>query len=211
VKGGGTPVVQGIDVSNNNGPVNWAAWNGRIGFAACKATEGDGYTDPDFTANWAGMLHLHRCMPRFAYSFFHAAQDPAVQAAHLVATVKGCGLLPGDNFILDVEETEPGANDGLTPAKCAPLAVECLRKINEYAPGHRVLPYMNPSWARAGGSAGMGSWFPWIADYGVNQPDVPPPWTTWTFWQYTDEPVDGDRFNGTETGLLEFCRMPPSR
>jgi lysozyme len=206
--------VQGIDISNLQGAgYNWQQWKDRISFGMCKATEGDWFTDPDIGANWDAMWRLSdtHTVPRFAYSFFHAGQDPAVQAAHLVATVKGHGLLPGDNFVLDVEETGPGRNDGLTPAQCAPRAVECLRKINEYAPGHRVLPYMNPSWARAGGSAGMGSWFPWIADYGVHQPDVPPPWTGWTFWQYSDEPVDGDRFNGTEAGLLKFCRMPASR
>jgi lysozyme len=205
-----TPVT-GLDVSQWQGAFDWAAWRGKISFGMAKAAEGDSYTDPEFGRNWEAMWELGRLMPRFAYLFFRAAQDPVVQAAHLVATVKGHGLLPGDNFVLDVEETGPGANDGLTPARCAPLAVECLRKINELAPGHRVLPYMNPSWARAGGSAGMGSWFPWIADYGVRQPDAPPPWTGWTFWQYSDEPVDGDRFNGTEAELLTFCRMPPGR
>jgi lysozyme len=207
------PVVQGLDVSGWQGHYDWQAWKGRIGFGMAKAVEGDAETDPDFGDNWNGMWELDRLMPRFAYLYFHAALDPVVQAAHLVATVRGHGLLSGDNFVIDIEETESGSgeNDGIPAARCAPLAVQCLREVNRLVPGHRVLPYMNPSWALAGGSDGMGSWFPWIADYGVGQPSVPPPWDRWTFWQYDSQPLDGDRFNGTEQELLAFTRMPAKR
>ena len=208
-------VVQGLDVSKWQGDFNWNAWKGKIGFGAAKAAEGDAWTDPEFGRNWDSMWRMNRThtFPRFAYLFFRARQDPVVQAAHLVATVRGHGLLPGDNFLFDLESTVAGEllNDGLTPAQCAPRAVECMRHINALAPGHRVLPYMNPAWARAGGSHGMGAWFLWLAEYGVSAPHVPAPWSKWTFWQYTDHPVDGDRFNGTEKQLLEFCRMPAKR
>lgn len=207
--------VQGIDVSNNNGPFDWASWRGKIGFAAAKAVEGDGFTDDDFGSNWDAMwwMNATHTFPRFAYLFFRAGQDPVVQAAHLVATVKGQGLAPGDNFLFDLESTSPDEqlNDGLTPAQCAPRAVECMRHINEFAPGHRVLPYMNPAWARAGGSAGMGSWFLWLAEYGVSVPSVPPPWDRWTFWQPGGRGVDTDVYNGTLEQLLAFTRMPPRR
>ena len=89
--------------------------------------------------------------------------------------------------------------------------MECLRHINALAFDHRVLPYMNPAWAQAGGSAGMDSWFLWQAEYGVDAPSVPPPWNRWTFWHYTDQPIDGDRYNGTQAELLRFCRMPNNR
>jgi lysozyme len=55
----------------------------------------------------------------------------------------------------------------------------------------------------------------WLARYGETPPDVPPPWSRWTLWQYTDgidgpEPrevpgigrCDRDRFNGTCEELL---------
>jgi lysozyme len=205
--------VQGIDVSKWQGNFDWQAWKGKIGFGLTKAVEGDSETDPEFGHNWAGMWDLDRCMPRYAYLYFRAGQDPVVQAAHLVATVKGHGLLPGDNFVLDLEETISGSgeNDGLPARLVARRAIECLHRINALAPGHRVLPYMNPAWGHAGGSAGMASWFPWIADYGVTRPEVPEPWVGWTHWQYTDQPVDGDRFNGTEAQLRAFTRMPDKR
>lgn len=208
-------VVQGLDVSGWQGQYDWAPWKGKIGFGLAKATEGDAETDPDFGHNWDALWWLepdHR-LPRFAYGFFHASLDPAVQAAHLVATVKGHGLLPGDNFVLDLEETVSGSgeNDGIPAVRCAPRAAECLRKINELAPGHRVLPYLNPAWARAGGSSGLGAWYLWLAEYGATQPQVPAPWQQWTFWQWTDSPVDRDRFNGSPEQLLAFTRMPDRR
>lgn len=206
-------VVQGLDVSQWQGAFSWPAWKGKIGFGLAKAAEGDGETDPQFGRNWDGMWELDRRMPRFAYLFFHAAQAPDAQAAHLVTTVKAHGLLPGDNFVLDFEATDPhtGLNDGISPPAAAARARECLLRINELAPGHRVLPYMNPSFAKAGHSGGMNAWYLWLASYGVSEPVAPPPWDRATFWQYTDHPVDGDRFMGTHEQLLAFTRMPAKR
>ena len=44
-------------------------------------------------------------------------------------------------------------------------------------------------------------------------PTAPAPWSAATlkFWQYTDSPIDGDRFLGTEAELLTFTKMPASR
>ncbi len=206
-------VVQGLDVSQWQGTFSWQAWKGKIGFGLAKAAEGDDETDPQFGANWDGMWELDRYMPRFAYLFFRAAQEPLAQAGHLVATVRAHGLLPGDNFVLDFEATDPGTglNDDVPSAVAAARARECLARVNELAPGHRILPYMNPSFAQAGHSAGMGAWYLWLADYGVPAPVAPPPWDRATFWQYTDQPVDGDRFMGTRDQLLAFTRMPDKR
>jgi lysozyme len=202
-------VVQGIDISAWQGtPFPWGKWKGRIGFGLVKATEGDSETDPDFGANWDSLWWLqddHR-FPRFAYGFFHPAQDPVVQAAHLVATVKGHGLLPGDNFVLDLE-----VSDGLPPSAVAGRARECLQHVNELAPGHRVLPYTFPAFAQAGNCEGLDPWYLWLADYGVPAPTAPRPWDRATFWQYTDQPIDGDRFMGGEDQLLAFTRMPDKR
>ena len=202
-------VVQGIDISNLQGSrFAWRDWQDRIGFGLIKATEGDGFSDPDFGANWDQLWWMNEdhTFPRFAYSFFHPAQDPVVQAAHLVAVTRGHGLLPGDNFVLDLE-----VSDGLPPAVVAERARTCLQHVNELAPGHRVLVYTFESFAREGNCAGLDPWHLWIASYGVPQPAVPPPWGTWAFWQYTDQPVDGDRYNGDLASLLAFCRMPEKR
>jgi lysozyme len=203
-----TQTVEGLDVSNFQGQFDWAPWQCRIGFGLAKATEGESFTDPDFGHNWDSMwqMRLDHRFPRFAYSFFHPGQDPVVQAAHLVATVKAHGLLPGDNFVCDLE-----TSDGHIPSVVAGQAAIFLRHVNSLAPGHRVLVYTNPSFAKAGNCAGLASWYLWLASYGVPAPVAPPPWQRATFWQYTDAPVDADRFMGTDAELLAFCRMPDKR
>jgi GH25 family lysozyme M1 (1,4-beta-N-acetylmuramidase) len=55
------------------------------------------------------------------------------------------------------------------------------------------------------------SGFAWVANRDVSVPAMPKPWPRWTFWQYTDSPVDTARFNGTKAQLPGFTRMPKSR
>jgi lysozyme len=204
--------VEGIDVAFPQGAYNWEQWRSKIGFGMCKVTEGLTITDPRFVHNWNAMWELNRTMPRFGYHFFHASDDPVAQAERLVATVKPHGLLPGDNLVLDLEPTSSnGRNDNVAPATVAERARTFLGHVNGLAPEHRVLVYTNPSFAGTGACAGLNPWFLWIADYGVSAPAVPRPWSRWTFWQYTDTPVDTDRFDGTQAELLAFTRMPGSR
>ena len=64
----------------------------------------------------------------------------------------------------------------------------------------------------------------WIANYRIDTPDIPEPWTDWTFWQYKIETnqkivedyglryweskaIDLDYFNGTHQELLTFAEM----
>ena len=204
----------GIDVAYPQGSYNWGQWKGKISFGMCKVTEGLTVTDPDWVHNWDSMWSLNstHTVPRFAYHFFHADDDPAKQAEHLVATVKTHGLLAGDSLVCDLEATESnGTNDNVAPATVASRARTFLAKVNELAPDHRCLVYTNPGFAAAGNCAGLEHWYLWIAHYGVSHPTVPKPWGRWTFWQKGEFPVDQDVFNGTEAELLALTHMPRSR
>jgi lysozyme len=206
-------MTAGIDVAWPQGSFNWRAMAGRISFGMCKATEDTDLIDPQFDANWAGMWELNPIMPRFAYHFFHAGSDPIVQARHFVGTVKAHGLPPGDNLVADFESTDPdtGLNDGVPPWLFAERGRAFLHEVNALAADHRVLPYANPSFIKAGNCAGMGPWHLWAAEYGVTSPQVVYPWSAWTFWQTGDTPFDTDVFNGTEAELRAFCRMTSTR
>jgi lysozyme len=200
---------QGIDVAWPQGAhFPWAAEAGKIQFGMCKATEGATLLDPDFAANWNGMWEMDRMMPRFAYHVFDFETSPADQAEFCVTTVKAHGLLPGDNLVLDVSD---GLTFDLAPEVLAARGVAFLHAANALAPGHRVLVYTDVSFAEAGGCAGMGAWFLWVAEYGVSAPRVPAPWTAWTFWQRSDDGLDLDVFTGTREQLLAFTRMPDKR
>jgi GH25 family lysozyme M1 (1,4-beta-N-acetylmuramidase) len=133
---------QGIDVAYPQGSnYNWRQWRGKISFGMCKATEGLTITDPAFVSNWNAMWELNRLMPRFAYHFFHASDDPAHQAERFVATVKPDGLLPGDNLVLDLEATgSSGSNDGVAASVVAEYARTFMNTANGLAPDHRESP-----------------------------------------------------------------------
>ena len=66
--------------SIRQGSFNWGAHR-EIDFGMCKVTEGLTITDPDWVHNWNSMWSLKptHTLPRFAYHFFHASDDP-VQA-----------------------------------------------------------------------------------------------------------------------------------
>ena len=111
-------------------------------------------------------------MPRFAYHFFHASDDPVRQAERFVAAVKPHGLLPGDNLVMDLEATRSdGSNDGVSASVVAERARTFLHTANGLAPNHRVLVYTNPGFAGTGACAGLDPWYLWVAHYGVSSPD----------------------------------------
>lgn len=62
-----TPVLHGIDVSHHQGNVNWlAVAEAGVSFAFAKATEGDTFADPQFSANLARneeRWYFPRCVP----------------------------------------------------------------------------------------------------------------------------------------------------
>src|ERR1700753_193600 len=81
----------GIDVSYAQGSFNWRAYRGKISFGMCKVTEGLTITDPDWVHNWNSIWSLNAAhnLPRFAYHFFHASDDPACAAANVASPASG--------------------------------------------------------------------------------------------------------------------------
>jgi lysozyme len=62
--------ILGIDVSNNNPPIDWlkVAKTNQVTFAFAKASEGVTFKDAEFATNWAGMKSAG--IIRGAYHFF---------------------------------------------------------------------------------------------------------------------------------------------
>ncbi|MGH7092723.1 MAG: glycoside hydrolase family 25 protein [Stellaceae bacterium] len=94
------PVFDGvIDVSHNNGAIEWGAVAGAgITLAFVKASEGTGFVDPRYADNRAaaeaaGILVV-------PYHFIDAAPEAVSQARHFIAAA---GLAPGMPAMLDWE------------------------------------------------------------------------------------------------------------
>ena len=86
--------VRGVDVSAYQGEIDWDILASQgIDFAYIKATEGSGYVDPQFAANWE---HAASTGLRIgAYHFFSFETPGATQAENFCNTVTASdGMLP---------------------------------------------------------------------------------------------------------------------
>ena len=187
----------GIDVSHWDGNINWPTVKagGQVKFALIKATEGTGFVDDKFAPNKAGCQSVD--MPWGAYHYFKPAYDPAEQAKHFKATVgDGCSV-----YVVDVEES----------------GINLANKLMVFLGGLDVptkVVYTGPAfWNTNVGNDLYFAFFPlWIANYGVEHPYVPKPWTTYKIWQFSDRGVipgvpsvvDLNWFNGDEQAVIDF-------
>nr|HEX4313441.1 GH25 family lysozyme [Kofleriaceae bacterium] len=199
--------VQGVDVSYYEGTVNWTkAHAAGIEFAFIRVSDGLTFHDPKFSVNWqatkaAGVI-------RGAYQFFRPSDDPTEQADLVVAALGGV-YTPGDlPPVIDVEVTQ-----GYGPKALAAKVRTWVARVKSKLGVNPIIYTGTYFWAdQVGGPTDFGGDPMWLARY-TSCPAVTAPWTTWTFWQYTDSGhfagisggVDSNRFNGTLDQLKAFA------
>jgi GH25 family lysozyme M1 (1,4-beta-N-acetylmuramidase) len=199
--------LEGVDVSVYDGTVDWAQVkaSGRA-FGIAKATEGATLEDSEFSTNWPAMKSAG--IVRSAYHFFHCSSDPATQATFFLGVMGA--LEPGDlPPSLDFEDTTTcTASTGIS------MAIQWLDAV---ASATGTLPILYTSvnvlsnfqnTQSLEGHAQL-----WVASRGVTCPDLPAPFTAWSFWQYSltgtapglpnsNGMADLDEFNGDMSALL---------
>jgi lysozyme len=171
--------VYGVDISHWDGKIDWAIVKPKIGFAILKASEGTGWVDDTFEFNRAGCQS--NSIPHGAYHFFRSNQAPKAQAEHFWNIVSNANL----KFLaLDVE-TNDGSWNGLSIADTVKICLDRLQELSGNIPWIYTGPYFwrdvvkSPAWS-------VNYWL-WIANYGVQDPMIPPPWTTYGIWQFSSK------------------------
>ena len=229
-----TTVVEGIDVSEFQGNIDWNAVHasGRQ-FAITRLGDGT-YHDPTFARNWAGIRAAG--MIRGAYLFWRPSSDPNAMADAIRTNVGhlGAGDLP---FTIDVECMCPAS--ARTCAVSGPgcigtaAAVANLRTLVARVTadtGKAPMVYTGTWFWNGGtylnGAASFPSLDLWVSGYTNGCVSVPSGWTDWRFWQYSDgtcagcpvagsavpgvqssPSVDRNKFNGTLAQLQAFAGM----
>jgi lysozyme len=211
------PAVQGLDVSDHQGPVNWQqAWVHGARFAYIKATEGTTFHSRSFDRQYgdaraAGLLRgaYHIALPD--------RSSGTVQARYFVDHGGGWGpdgqTLPG---ALDMENNPYGAACyGLAPPRMVRWLTEFTTTYRDRVHREPVIYTTTAWWNRCtGGNRDFAAHHPlWLARYAAAPGPLPAGWSTRTFWQYADTgrlPGDQDSFNGTLTDLRHFAGSPPS-
>ncbi|HUS31544.1 MAG TPA: GH25 family lysozyme [Kofleriaceae bacterium] len=210
------PTVNGIDVSYYQGVIDWSAVKASgIEFAFVRLSDGAVFRDPKFDVNWQGAKSAG--VIRGAYQFFRPGQNVDTQADMMINAIGT--YQPGDlPPVIDVE-----AAGGLSPSTVATRVKQWVTKVKG-ALGVDPIVYTGKYFWRdqVGGERALASNALWIAQYTSLCPDIPTPWTRWTFWQHSDrgsvpgirEKVDLNKFNGTLADLASFAggggTPPPS-
>lgn len=201
------PLV-GVDVSHHQGEIDWEQIKGRpVTFAFVKATEGSGYVDAQFAANWEGAQAAGLYVG--AYHFLSFESPAQTQAANYTAAVGALsGRLPP---VVDAEYYGDYAKEPPPREEVQALLQELLALLEEQYGQKPILYTTTPFYHRY--LAGAFEEYPlWIRNV------YTPPLglgREWQFWQYSDRGrlpgvsgperrVDFNLFCGSEADLQEL-------
>ena len=209
----GSSTLQGVDVSDSAGTVNWkqVQASGRT-FAYAKATAGNYYTDPTFQTNYAAIKAAG--LVRGAYHVFDPTASPVDQANYFLAALSGLGpLQPGDlPPALSVMLNALNEPQVLTvPVSVFQEGIGQWMTTVQAATGRTPIVYIYSTLFQDLGSS-LSADLLWIADShpGDTCPLVPAGSHQWVFWQYSltgtvpgtsSQGVDLDVFNGSLADL----------
>ena len=182
----------GIDVSDHQNSINWAAVKAdgvefailRIGYRG--STEGDLYEDSSFADNVLGAQAAD--MPIGVYFFSQATtEDEAREEAQFVLDkLSEHGLSPESLAYPVVFDQEPAEGDGrangLSAEQYTKNALAFCQAVEEA--GYRPMVYGNQTDMAARNIDQLESYPIWYAEYG---PTVPSANFDFTMWQYTNE------------------------
>jgi lysozyme len=180
-------------------------------FVGIKASQGK-WTDPDFVQNWANCKNKLYRMP---YHFLVWDISAKLQAEYFWSLIEPdtLGILP---LMADFEWWQT------TPPDAMDILYNFVYRLTQLAGPLPVGIYTNYYyWQQHGTQSDYWKQFAlWLCDITGPVIEMPKPWETWTFHQYTfklDGPawgaesagLDGDYYNGTLEQMVQRYGLPP--
>jgi GH25 family lysozyme M1 (1,4-beta-N-acetylmuramidase) len=228
--------VRGVDVAAfqhphtaqfpQGAPIGWAQVAGSgIQFAAIKATEGNYYVNPFYTADLAGARAARLAVIGYAFANPKPKCGTAAgQAQYLVSHARGPGAGPVPPLMLDIEYNpyQGGECYGRTAAAMVTWIRQFEAKIKALTRHLPIIYTTQDWWAKCtGGSTALAAGPVWAAAYSAaTDPPVPAGWTDWALWQYTSsgtvpgiaaDRTDLDALNLLNPGGQSVPARQPSR
>uniref|UniRef100_A0A1B6MV01 Lysozyme n=1 Tax=Graphocephala atropunctata TaxID=36148 RepID=A0A1B6MV01_9HEMI len=183
---------KGIDVSNNNGDIDWQKVKAAgIKFAVAKATEGRNVEDHEFRINF-GQIKSNG-MQAAAYHYFLGAHPAESQVAN-VKKVLQLGGFDANNDVLAID-VEERSNEDIPPDAMAEILNDVLVGLNDTY--RNIYIYCNAQYWEEKVDWRLfdfSEYKLWIAQYNTDTPQIPSTWRDvgYTWWQYSDRgAVDG--------------------
>jgi GH25 family lysozyme M1 (1,4-beta-N-acetylmuramidase) len=203
--------LQGLDVSNYQGAVNWGAVAaGGASFAYIKATEGTGFVDGQFAGNSAGSAAAG--LAHGAYHFALPDRSSGASQANFFVNHGGGWVADGSTLppVIDMEYNPYGPTCyGLSKGQMAAWVADFSNTVHART-GRWPAIYTTTNWwsTCTGNNAGFGADPLWIARYSSTPGALPAGWSFYSFWQYADGgvfPGDQDIFSGSADELHFFA------
>ncbi|PFD32669.1 glycoside hydrolase [Bacillus cereus] len=201
--------LQGIDVSQHQGNINWASvFESGKSFVFIKATEGTTVKDTKFDFNYTEAKNAGLYVGAYHYAYPESMDDPILEADYFVDTVNNAGGFEGNlPPVLDLE-TIKGNLDKDQLSEWARIWMEhVMEKV-----GIKPILYTYLDFGRRNLNESLGEYPLWFARYDVQQPEDFARWSKWKFLQYTSSghvsgitgKVDLNEFDGTIEELEQF-------
>lgn len=193
---------EGIDASHHQGPIAWRqVARAGIDFAYLKATEGTGFTDPDFADNRREATRAG--IDVAGYHYFQLCSDGAAQAEHFLAVLGDAR--PSIPPALDLE-LQGSCADPPPPAVLLAEVRAFLRRVDR-ATGTRTLVYLYPELeARFGFADDLATHPQWVRRLGER-----PPLRAWAVWQHDDAGSVPGMTGGVDLNRLKESLAAPGR
>jgi lysozyme len=176
------PVAKFIDLSRWQTSVNFQTVKKTdIAGVILKISQGVGELDTMKDSRWAAARQAG--LKLGGYHYFNPSADAVAQAKHFWGSIPE--YQPGDILALDVEVM----NGEFTDTVCSGI-VKFMDEVERQSGGALPFIYSGPYFLQSLGVRPEFLKYPlWVSHYGPAMeqgPLVPPPWTKWAMWQYTD-------------------------
>lgn len=188
--------MKGIDVSHNNGVVDWASVKSAgFEFAMIRVGYGKNTLDRQFYNNVNGALKYGFKIGIYHYSYALTVDDAKKEADFIVKTLKQCGLTPKRliGVYYDMEDADGyKARHGMPTRQT--ITNLCSVAVNTFwKAGYTAGIYANNDWLRNKiDLSQLGGCALWLAEPGKSRPS-----RKCTIWQYTfTEKINGKTFDG---------------
>ena len=203
--------VQGTDVSSLQGAstsINWAEVAGSERYIAIKASEGNYYTDPDYSGDVASAAAAGLYVMPYVFANPYESNASNQNAGNGWGNVQAddgwkviAGATPAYQssalmlpVVVDLEndpyvnsETNSNACYGVSQSTMVAWITAFINEMKKDS-GKTPIIYTTTSWwdSCTGDSTSFKADPLWIASYGVTVPSIPAAWSNLTFWQYSN-------------------------
>ncbi len=173
-------MYRGIDVSMWQGNIDFAAVKADgIEMVYMKASEGIDYVDPKFERNYTNAREAGLLIGFYHYVTARSNTQAVQEAYHFAHTV--AGKVCEGRLAMDFEDLAE-----LSAQEINSISLAFLNAVEKYSNKKAAL-YADAYNASNVFGRDLVKFPLWIAEYGVQEPNLDNPWGTYAGWQYTDE------------------------